>query len=748
MRSLVLAFLIILLTSPLQVNSVNEWWNPSWRFRISVKVDKPGSYWFILKGLEEKLYLNETVNPTTFRMVSPSGKLIDLKLQYANKMALGGWEGNEAVYRSNGLFSFLTFGPDSWVGTTVRGSDLSKFDGLIIAGSGSFNVEVKDVVFPNYLGRGSLNSSELATLYIPLKEADDSRSYRIQFTGKGEIKGAWLVGGELRVGFRADEAGTYWLYFDTRGEGLLWPLTEVEGIEVAPSEPEGFHMIPEMGRQFDKVAELKVKVLGNLTPVKVFYRLDHGEEKLMAPSGDYWTSKIDVRREAWDGRHVITFRAVEVSGRDVTTSVVVKFMAYRNGTSVEPGRNSFRFVVFGDNRPSGGAKQPEIFKQILEHALSQNPDLIFDTGDVVYSGEWKEYQEFVRVISEVERPFFIAKGNHEVHIGKKGYENFREFFGKDYYSFNFGNSHFVILDANQLGYKYRMPPEEVNWLEKDLKANDREHTFVFIHQPIYKYYHGLEDPDLEKRLKSILEKAGVDCVFQGHEHMLYYGEENGVRFFITGGGGAELDGQYPSENLAFHYVVVDVNGSEVSYRVVRPPVLEVFEDEYSDSEVYEVMGRTQPYAKVRVNGKEVQVTKTGTFTYETKLSPGVNEIVVEAEMNGTSLRKVVKVRYTPKVKASLDKDRYSPGDVVTVTLSCGPSRSGVVRVGELVLSTENGTVRFRAPNEGTPILVASQGCRPVYLELKVSQEFPAHLLAIALIVLALMLVWWRWGKGK
>ncbi len=747
MRPLVLILVALILTPIPHLSAANDWWNPSWRFRVSVTVDSPGNYWFYLKDLEKRLYLNDTVDPTTFRMISPSGRQVDIGLEYAREMKLRGWEGNEAVYEAKGELTFMTFGPDSWVGTTVRGSDLINFRGLIVRGSGSFTVEVKDVVFPNYLGSSTINSSKVKAIYIPLKAADEVRSYRIQFRGRGRVRDVWLVGGPLKVGFRAGEAGIYRLYFDTAGEDLFWPLIKVKGTELKVSEPEGFHIIPEMGRHFEDEAELKVKVLGNLTPVKVFYRIDYGEEKLMSPLEGYWVARIDVKREAWDGRHIIRFRAVEEGGRDVSASLVVRFMAYVNGTSVDPERDSFRFVVFGDNRPSGGVEQPDIFKQLLEHALSQNPDMVFDTGDVVYSGEWEEYQELVKVISKVERPFFIAKGNHEVHIGKEGYGNFREFFGKDYYSFNFGNSHFIILDANQLGYKYRMPPEEVEWLEKDLGEVNAEHIFVFIHQPIYKYAHGLEDPELEKRLKSLMERANVDCVFQGHEHMLYSGEENGVRFFITGGAGAELDGQYPNETLAFHYVVVDVKGEKVSYRVVRPPVLEVFSDEYSDRELYEVMGRTQPYAKVRVNGHEVQVTRTGTFTDTVRLSPGTNEIAVEARMNGTVLKKVVKVRYTPRVKASLDKGSYSPGEPVTVKLSCGNSGRGVVRVGNLTLATDNGTVVFRAPDKGVPIMVASENCKPVYLELKISQGPPVYLIAVSAIALALALIAIR-KKGK
>jgi len=59
------------------------------------------------------------------------------------------------------------------------------------------------------------------------------------------------------------------------------------------------------------------------------------------------------------------------------------------------------------------------------------------------------------------------------------------------YSFDEGNSHFVILDIYS-GLEYfserhcgRIFKELYNWLDKDLSATDKENIFVFAHQPVW-----------------------------------------------------------------------------------------------------------------------------------------------------------------------------------------------------------------------------------------------------------------------
>jgi len=90
-----------------------------------------------------------------------------------------------------------------------------------------------------------------------------------------------------------------------------------------------------------------------------------------------------------------------------------------------------------------------------------------------------------------------------------------------YYSFDYGNIHFVVLDSQTSN---RSPGSAMlTWLEADLAATARDWLVAYWHHPPYSK--GSHDSDAEFRLVEmrenvvpILEDYGVDLVFTGHSH--------------------------------------------------------------------------------------------------------------------------------------------------------------------------------------------------------------------------------------
>ena len=100
-----------------------------------------------------------------------------------------------------------------------------------------------------------------------------------------------------------------------------------------------------------------------------------------------------------------------------------------------------------------------------------------------------------------------------------------------YYSFDFGNIHFVCLDSmtSDRGVNGAM----LTWLGKDLAANTRPWLIAFWHHP--PYTKGSHNSDTETQLIEmrtnalpILEAYGVDLVLTGHSHSY-------ERSFLLGG---------------------------------------------------------------------------------------------------------------------------------------------------------------------------------------------------------------------
>ncbi len=97
---------------------------------------------------------------------------------------------------------------------------------------------------------------------------------------------------------------------------------------------------------------------------------------------------------------------------------------------------------------------------------------------------------------------------------------------KKYFSFDYGNIHFVSLDSMTVsratgGAMYQ-------WLERDLMANTKDWLIVFFHHPPYtKGSHDSDngntfDPELVQMRENflpLLESYGVDLVLGGHSHI-------------------------------------------------------------------------------------------------------------------------------------------------------------------------------------------------------------------------------------
>jgi hypothetical protein len=95
-----------------------------------------------------------------------------------------------------------------------------------------------------------------------------------------------------------------------------------------------------------------------------------------------------------------------------------------------------------------------------------------------------------------------------------------------YYSFNYGDIHFVSLNSEDV------PRDKhgamADWLRKDLKHDHHKWTIAYFHHP--PYTKGTHDSDMDTdsngRMKNmrenflpILEKGGVDLVLSGHSHI-------------------------------------------------------------------------------------------------------------------------------------------------------------------------------------------------------------------------------------
>lgn len=226
-------------------------------------------------------------------------------------------------------------------------------------------------------------------------------------------------------------------------------------------------------------------------------------------------------------------------------------------TAINPGDSTtgFKFWVTGD---FGGGNDEQIkVRKWFENYLQSNivdswlwlGDNVYNTGtDEEYTNKVFDthygYDSIFRFL-----PFYPIPGNHDygsvngtddpsahkgpyfdmVEVFKNGEMGGVPSNMEAYYSFDYGNTHFLALNSEMyrvfvfwdaFGTTFK------TWLENDLKASTKKFKVAYWHQPPYsKGSHDSDDffevfmKSMRERVLPILENNGVDLVLCGHSHV-------------------------------------------------------------------------------------------------------------------------------------------------------------------------------------------------------------------------------------
>lgn len=240
-------------------------------------------------------------------------------------------------------------------------------------------------------------------------------------------------------------------------------------------------------------------------------------------------------------------------------------------TAPAPGTGAaVSFVAFGDSG-HGGDDQKAVFEQLKTVPF----DLVLVTGDVAYpSGALESFEKnffdiYRPILSSF--PVFPAAGNHDYQA--KDAAPYREVFalpenggdaGRErWYSFDWGDVHFVTLDTQ------RMSEAQAEWLDADLAENQLPWTVVIAHKSPYASGSHGSNETFRRLFSPILEFHNVPLVLAGHDHNYERTHAiDGVTYVVTGGGGRGTRSVGKSSFTAFshdvlHFVYVTIEGQEL-----------------------------------------------------------------------------------------------------------------------------------------------------------------------------------------
>ena len=190
----------------------------------------------------------------------------------------------------------------------------------------------------------------------------------------------------------------------------------------------------------------------------------------------------------------------------------------------ESNPQSYSFLYLGDVQLSETGTQNvtdnyATWGKLVKAAKQRNPDLLFGLqgGDLVENGtsmeEWNALLENAGpVFSEI--PFMPANGNHESNflsgkpelylnffdLPKNGPEEFKE----EFYSFDYGSSHIVVLNSWVFSGEQKLTAKDYDairtWIAKDLESSKATWKIVVTHVPAYAVFSDVNADAVKKKL--------------------------------------------------------------------------------------------------------------------------------------------------------------------------------------------------------------------------------------------------------
>lgn len=253
----------------------------------------------------------------------------------------------------------------------------------------------------------------------------------------------------------------------------------------------------------------------------------------------------------------------------------------------EKGSAPLRFIVYGDNRSDHAAHAAVV------GAIEAVPsDFLIHTGDMVATGskelEWRTFFGIERALLR-DRCVFASVGNHELTTpDPSGKLAFLQYFASParadgsggevsslYSSFRWSNTRFFLLNAMDT-----WTGDDRTWLVSELARSAEEpgvtHRIAVLHHgPFSSGPHGNNARLTAAGVLDTMRKAGVGLVLSGHDHAYERGESEGLKYIVTGGGGAPLYARKRAAPEArvfasvHHFVEVAVDGEAVTTKAHR-----------------------------------------------------------------------------------------------------------------------------------------------------------------------------------
>jgi len=274
-------------------------------------------------------------------------------------------------------------------------------------------------------------------------------------------------------------------------------------------------------------------------------------------------------------------------------------------------KEKFTMLIFPDSQSSDYTD----WENVAQAAIKAYPqaEIFTNMGDLVDNGEdssqWRAWFGALHGIMD-KLVFVPVMGNHECYDRNwkerlpEAYLHYFQVptngsteFDRYYYSFDYGQVHFVVLNTMEeeiKSFKTGLIEEQTRWLHKDLQNTDKPWKIVLMHKDVLQYRisrmperkEGFSEDGLI--FMPIFEEYGVDIVFTAHLHTyrnrghIVQGEHNakGPLYILTGvAGNVRYDNLWTDHALDLvvapqpetdNYIAMEVDGRDITISCFLP----------------------------------------------------------------------------------------------------------------------------------------------------------------------------------
>lgn len=206
----------------------------------------------------------------------------------------------------------------------------------------------------------------------------------------------------------------------------------------------------------------------------------------------------------------------------------------------------FSFIFTADTQPSSFDSKGYVgVNRLLGNAFAKAPNARFlvSGGDFVYCSD-SEGANAITVWRNVinggnnlnvnpggsvfaEHPWFVTNGNHDNNRVQEFFNNRTPGMSSDYYSYDYGDAHFVVMDN---GHNGTFDTAQLTWLNNDLAGTAKKWKIIFLHFSLYCTTDRdlgvdrdtLAENDVRTQLLEYIDRYHVDLVVSAHVNESYY----------------------------------------------------------------------------------------------------------------------------------------------------------------------------------------------------------------------------------